>query len=97
MAEHKELTELAHHALTHKGAAHGKSKPMREMHVKEMHSGGFHVMRHDGQGGMSEHAAPSIDAVHDHVHEHFGAEAAEAAGEGEKAGGDDGEAESKEE
>ena len=63
--------QVVKRALTHVAAQKEPEKPKREMHVKEMHSGGYHVVRHDGEGNTTEHAVPDVDGVHDHIHEHF--------------------------
>ena len=44
---------------------------LREMHIKELHTGGFHVTKHDGKGGMTEHGAPHNDAVVGHFMDHM--------------------------
>lgn len=106
--------ELAGHALAHgpvKGAS-GKAgqhnKPLRHMHIKELHDGTYHVTKgvmHQGghpAGTIEpdlEGSAPSVDHIHDHVEEHFGTpnegESEHDAGTGEKAGGTDKTSESK--
>ena len=63
-----EHLELAGHALAH---GHATQKPRKEMHVRELHDGSYHIMRHHGEA-MTEHSAPTLDHVHDHLEEHFG-------------------------
>lgn len=75
--------ELAGHALAH-GPVKGVSakagqanKPLRQMHVRELHDGSYHVARHHAEGHITEHGAPTLDHVHDHMEEHFGENEAE--------------------
>lgn len=63
-------------------------KPLKEMHVKELHDGTYHVAMHHGrdQYGMehkppTEGSAQDLDGVHDHLEEHMG-----APNDGEKGG-----------
>jgi len=48
-----------------------RDKLRRAMRVKQLHSGGYHVIREHEDGSTTEHAAPDLDALHDHIHEHF--------------------------
>lgn len=107
--------ELAGHALAHgpvkgvSGKAGQHNKPLRHMHIKELHDGTYHVVKGITNHGPNptgaipqdeEGSAPSVDHIHDHVEEHFGTpndeeRAEHDAGTGEKAGGTDETTESK--
>lgn len=70
----KNAMSLASSALSHDDQ--GPQEPempkhLREMHIKELHTGGFHVQKHDGKGGMTEHGAPHNDAVVGHFMDHM--------------------------
>jgi len=70
----KSAMSLAQAALSHDPAKDTEPEPpryLREMHIKELHSGGFHVQKHDGKGGMTEHGAPHNDAVVGHFMDHM--------------------------
>lgn len=70
----KNAMSLAQTALSHDPAKDTEPEPpryLREMHIKELHSGGFHVQKHDGKGGMTEHGAPHNDAVVGHFMDHM--------------------------
>jgi hypothetical protein len=68
----KNAMALAHDALGHNpDAAPELPKHLKEMHIKELHTGGFHVQKHDGKGGMTEHGAPHDDAVIGHFMDHM--------------------------
>jgi hypothetical protein len=74
-AKLKNAMGLAHSVLAHAPDAEVQPPPMpqhlREMHIKELHTGGFHVTKHDGKGGMTEHGAPHNDAVVGHFMDHM--------------------------
>ena len=60
------------------GKGKSKNKP-HSAHIKRAHSGGFHVTHHfkpTGDDGMpaedTEHVVPSVEALHDHIDQHFG-------------------------
>ena len=44
---------------------------LKELHIKQLHTGGFHVQKHDGKGGMTEHGAPDNDSVIEHFMDHM--------------------------
>jgi hypothetical protein len=70
----KTAMSLAQSALSHepeKDAPPALPTHLREMHIKEMHTGGFHVQKHDGKGGMTEHVAPHNDSVVGHFMDHM--------------------------
>ena len=58
-----------------------RHKVRRAMRVKQLHSGGYHVIREHEDGSVTEHAAPDLGALHDHIHEHFGEGEAQQEGE----------------
>ena len=71
-------------AASHLGSKSGAKpkgvvRPMKDMHIKELHDGTYHVERHHGHDhmGMPVHpphtgSAADVDGIHDHVEEHFG-------------------------
>jgi hypothetical protein len=70
----KSAMALAHSALSHepeKEAAPALPVHLKELHVKQLHTGGFHVQKHDGKGGMTEHGAPDNDSVVGHFMDHM--------------------------
>lgn len=71
----KNAMGLAHSVLAHAPDSEVQPPPLpqhlREMHIKELHTGGFHVQKHDGKGGMTEHGAPHNDAVIGHFMDHM--------------------------
>lgn len=73
--------ELARRALIQGERKQQPDKPKREMHVRELHSGGYHIVRRDEEGNTTEHATPNVDGLHDQVHEHFGPGEVEQEGE----------------
>ena len=48
-----------------------RHKVRRAMRVRQLHSGGYHVIREHEDGSVTEHATPDLDGLHDHIHEHF--------------------------
>jgi hypothetical protein len=70
----KNAMALAHDALGHEtGKEPEPPKPLRHMHIREVHTGGFHVMKDDGAGKITEHGASDSGDIHEHVEDHFGA------------------------
>lgn len=70
----KNALSLAQTALSHdpaKDEAPELPKHLREMHIKELHTGGFHVTKHDGKGGVTDHGAPHNDSVIGHFMDHM--------------------------
>jgi hypothetical protein len=63
--------EMAAHRLGKDKPKHMK-KHLKELHVKEAHTGGYMVHKHDGKGGVTEHVASDLDQVHDHMEDHMG-------------------------
>ena len=61
--------DLASTALGHKPRA---KKALKEMHIREMHDGSYHVMRHHGDRPVKEGSAADLDQVHDAIEEHMG-------------------------
>lgn len=63
------------------GMEHEEMKPMKEMHVKALHDGSYHMMMHHGDPMKPpmEASAPDLEGVHDKMEEHLG-----HASEGEK-------------
>lgn len=71
----KHAMSLASSALAHepeKDKAPALPVHLKEMHIKQLHTGGFHVQKHDGKGGMTEHGAPDNDSVVGHFMDHMG-------------------------
>lgn len=73
--------EMAASGLAHKGGAKKPPKPQPEVHVKKMHTGGYHVTKHHPEGHMTEHAAPDLAAVTAHMAEHMEPEGGEGKGD----------------
>lgn len=70
----KSALSLAQSALSHepeKDAEPALPVHLKEMHIKQLHTGGFHVQKHDGKGGMTEHGAPDNDSVVAHFMDHM--------------------------
>jgi hypothetical protein len=70
--------EMAMSALSHKPRK-STHKPLKAMHIKELHDGTYHVEKHHGhdEDGMpvkptEEGSATDLDGVHDHLEEHMG-------------------------
>lgn len=68
---------LAHSILSHDAEpekAPEMPKHLREMHIKELHTGGFHVTKHSGRPGdeHTTHGAPDNDSVVGHFMDHMG-------------------------
>ena len=63
--------EMAATGLAHKGGGKKAPKPQPEMHVKKMHTGGYHITKHHPEGHMTEHAAANIGEVNTHMAEHM--------------------------
>jgi len=81
---------LAASALAHPHPAGKKpptTKPQPEAHVKKLHSGGFLVTKHFGDGKPStDHGAKNLAEVSSHLEDHMGTP---NEGEGEPTGGAD--------
>jgi hypothetical protein len=75
--QHKHITSalsLAQSALSHDPVKDKEPElpvHLKEMHIKQLHTGGFHVQKHDGKGGMTEHGAPDNDSVVGHFMDHM--------------------------
>lgn len=70
----KSALSLAQTALSHEPAKEDTPAlpvHLKEMHIKQLHTGGFHIAKHDGKGGMTEHAAPHNDSVVGHFMDHM--------------------------
>ena len=65
--------ELAKHALSHEHKK-SKMKALKEMHVKELHDGSYHMKKMSGKPGEEpeEGSAKDLDEVHDAMEEHMG-------------------------
>ena len=72
------MTTKSKQMMGGRGKGKSKNKP-HGAHIKRGHSGGFHVTHHfkptadDGQTPEdTEHVVPSLEALHDHLDQHFG-------------------------
>ena len=68
---------LAHDALSHETEKEKEPempKHLKEIHIKELHTGGFHVTKHSGRPGdePTVHGAANTDALHEHIEDHMG-------------------------
>lgn len=73
---------LAAHALSTKSPKKTPAKHMKEVRVKQLHSGGYSVSKHSGnpEDQPTEHGAPDMNAASQLMQDHMGeqAEPAEA-------------------
>lgn len=58
------------------GMEHEEMKPMKEMHVKALHDGSYHMMMHHGDPMKPpmEASSPDLEGVHDKMEEHLGSD-----------------------
>ena len=53
-----------------KGFLSKEHSGMHEVHVRKLHHG-YHVTKHHPDGSQTEHAADSLEDVHDMLHDHM--------------------------
>ena len=65
--------ETAASGLAHKAPEKKMHKPQPEAHVKKLHSGGYLVTKHHGDGKPStDHGAENLAEVSQHLEDHMG-------------------------